>query len=524
MYTAIIVDDEVKICQLIRCLGNWEEFGIRIVDVCQDGESAYDAIVKKRPDIVLTDIRMPVYDGLEILKKAREQGLDSSFIIISGYREFEYAKLAIQYGVVDFLVKPVNGEDLNLALKKSVEEINERRQFLNMGEMISDNERNVKESFLAQLADEKEYDGGTVGGEVGKVGPLFKENIFQAVIIKTNKTALNMAKSKFSEEVLRYLEEMLRAGESVAVAKEDGVYLLLNYRAEDYENVLSQLREVIKRMKRESDIYGQFAMTIALGKQVGDIGGMRESILTARAAWQQRMLFHNNEMIAYDRLKMDAEAFSMWDDREWSGFCEALESCDQNRISVFLNGCRKKVQEIRNLSLESLFEQIRKITMEIEYKTSGEERIDINRRAETVMEELRCCDSPEELFMHVNMYASRSVREYYDRKIAMKKLPILKAEEFLSKNYMKEISLEDMASLVDLSPAYFSKLFKSVEGVNYIDYLTQVRMDRAKELLKNTDKPINAIALETGYVNEKYFRKLFKKMVGIKPSEYRKLN
>ena len=111
------------------------------------------------------------------------------------------------------------------------------------------------------------------------------------------------------------------------------------------------------------------------------------------------------------------------------------------------------------------------------------------------MEELRCCDSPEELFMHVNMYASRSVREYYDRKIAMKKLPILKAEEFLSKNYMKEISLEDMASLVDLSPAYFSKLFKSVEGVNYIDYLTQVRMDRAKELLKNTDNPINAIAL-----------------------------
>ena len=77
---------------------------------------------------------------------------------------------------------------------------------------------------------------------------------------------------------------------------------------------------------------------------------------------------------------------------------------------------------------------------------------------------------------------------------------------------------------MDLSPAYFSKLFKSVEGVNYIDYLTQVRMDRAKELLKNTDKPINAIALETGYVNEKYFRKLFKKMVGIKPSEYRKLN
>ena len=162
MYTAIIVDDEVKICQLIRCLGNWEEFGIRIVDVCQDGESAYDAIVKKRPDIVLTDIRMPVYDGLEILKKAREQGLDSSFIIISGYREFEYAKLAIQYGVVDFLVKPVNGEDLNLALKRSVEEINERRQFLNMGEMISDNERNVKESFLVQR---KYFSGGNYKDE-----------------------------------------------------------------------------------------------------------------------------------------------------------------------------------------------------------------------------------------------------------------------------------------------------------------------------------------------------------------------
>ena len=90
MYTAVIVDDELKICQLIRCLGDWEKLGIEIIDICQDGETAVESILRNRPDIVLTDIRMPVYDGLEIISQVRERELDTSFIVISGYRQFEY--------------------------------------------------------------------------------------------------------------------------------------------------------------------------------------------------------------------------------------------------------------------------------------------------------------------------------------------------------------------------------------------------------------------------------------------------
>lgn len=95
MYKAIIADDENKTCQLIQMLGKWEQFGIEIVAVCTDGEEAFQAIRKHTPDIVITDIRMPIYDGLQLIEKTKDSGLDTAFIIISGYRHFEYAQNAL---------------------------------------------------------------------------------------------------------------------------------------------------------------------------------------------------------------------------------------------------------------------------------------------------------------------------------------------------------------------------------------------------------------------------------------------
>ena len=113
MYQAVIVDDERKICNLILELGDWERLGIRVAAVCQDGEEALEQIRRLRPDIVLTDIRMPVYDGLELIRRSEEMGISAAFVIISGYKYFEYAYSALKYGVIDYLLKPIEKEQLN---------------------------------------------------------------------------------------------------------------------------------------------------------------------------------------------------------------------------------------------------------------------------------------------------------------------------------------------------------------------------------------------------------------------------
>lgn len=124
---AIIADDEPKIIDLIRLLGNWEKYGIEIVDECHDGISALESIRKHRPDLVLSDIKMPDLDGLELIRITREEQIESHFILISGYRHFEYARSAVALNVIDYLLKPIDEEQLNKTLEKACREIERSR-------------------------------------------------------------------------------------------------------------------------------------------------------------------------------------------------------------------------------------------------------------------------------------------------------------------------------------------------------------------------------------------------------------
>ena len=127
-YRMIIADDEPMLIQLIKKLGCFEQLGIQIVDECHDGEEACQSIQENKPDFVLTDIQMPVYDGLEIVEKTRQILPDTLFVLISGYRVFEYARSAIQLNVVDYLLKPVTAEQLNTVLERLCRLTDEKRR------------------------------------------------------------------------------------------------------------------------------------------------------------------------------------------------------------------------------------------------------------------------------------------------------------------------------------------------------------------------------------------------------------
>lgn len=524
MYRAIIADDESKICQLIQCLGNWKELNIEIIDTCQDGELTLESIMKHKPDIVLTDIRMPVYDGLEIIQQVRKQQMDTMFIVISGYKQFEYARQALQYGVIDFLVKPINQDDLNAALEKAIHGLVDHQNIQNVNEILNSKEQREKEALLNRLASEADIENAEKS-EIVTAEDLFKKDIFQAVILKTNKKELNLSNSKFSENLSGYLKRTVITPEAISVAKDDGIYLLLNYQCGDEEALKSELYELLKYVRQEREKYGQFEITLGIGKPVGSIGEMKNSILTAKMAWQNRILLVSREYLEYTRLNIGQGGKSdFWEEKEWATFRAAMESYNQNVIRELLGIMEMRVNQEKQLYLPGFFMHIKRIITSIERFIMDNQALLSVKRIEQLMEEFYCADTISDIFLHLNLYICKALQSYYDKKNAMKKQPIMKAEEYMNKNYMEDITLDDLAQLVGLSTAYFSKLFKSVEGVNYIDYLTQIRIDKSKKLLINTNMSIKSIASTVGYIDEKYFRKLFKKTVGIKPSEYRKLH
>ena len=122
----LIADDEIKVCRLIQHLVDWDALEMDIVGFANDGKTAYESICEKKPDIVITDIRMPVYDGLELIRRAKEVNPEINFIVISGYSQFEYAQQAIKYGVKDYLLKPLKKREL----ENSLTEIKESHESL----------------------------------------------------------------------------------------------------------------------------------------------------------------------------------------------------------------------------------------------------------------------------------------------------------------------------------------------------------------------------------------------------------
>ncbi len=141
MFKLIIADDEEKICDLIQILGEWNKFGIEVVAVCHDGEDTLNKIRKLQPDIVLTDIEMPEYNGLELIQKVREEQIGCEFILISGYKQFEYAHTALSYGVLDYILKPIDGTVLNRALATACEKIKNEKEVHSNAVALEINER-----------------------------------------------------------------------------------------------------------------------------------------------------------------------------------------------------------------------------------------------------------------------------------------------------------------------------------------------------------------------------------------------
>ena len=181
MYKALIADDENKICQLIQAMGNWDELGIEIVDICHSGDDAWESIQKKEPDIALLDIRMPVYDGLQIINKVNEKyGMSRNicFIIISGYAEFEYARQAIQYNIVNYLLKPLDKKQLNDTPQKACNSLSRKQQQVENAILLQKNRRSLQAACITDVQAGRVREGITVKELNGQYCMSFEQGSF----------------------------------------------------------------------------------------------------------------------------------------------------------------------------------------------------------------------------------------------------------------------------------------------------------------------------------------------------------
>jgi len=529
MLTAIIADDEKHIISLIRNLADWNGLGISVIGEVQDGIDALQLVRKLKPDILLTDIRMPGMDGLELSHKAKEMDSNISIVIISGHKQFDYAYGAIKYGVEDFLIKPINRAELNDVLsricRKRHANLGEAEHLLHLERKILDGESTIRKLLIEEGIKEK----GTLGtAQAALPIEAFSGGLKRKFCCFAVKFDFRGSSDSSYETILDHADTILLdyfsakgIGADLSISG-DLVACLLTLESGDSEAILRLMKNFNEELHLRLDIFPDLALTIGLGEPFGELELTPLAVREAIAAVKCKAILGAGSVIPVSRIgprtaiRTLSEEQSFRLSRILEAYSEeALRAWLENILGTDAGAYLEKPWEAVGLG-ESVFDEFRQKADQLGVNVAGE-------YWSAFAAELSNASSLGEMSATLERGIVRIVQANYEEKLNRENLPVRMAKQYMQDHLRDQIRLEDIAASATLSPAYFSSLFKKSTGINVSEYLLDMRIAEAKRLLKSSTFNISEIADQVGYSDPKHFSKVFAKATLVKPHQYRKL-
>lgn len=527
-----LVEDEVIIRSGVKKSINWEQEGYEFVGEASDGELAYPMILKEKPDILITDIRMPFMDGLELSRLVKKELPDIKILILSGYDEFEYAKKAIKIGVTEYLLKPISAAKLTEVLNAVAETIRQENE-----------EKNLLETYFAEMRGNTERDkmrlfekllmGDLSMGEILEAGERFGMNLgascYKIVLFKILANLENHV----------YAEQMVDACSSVeqAASMMEGVYVFQRgvegwaflLTAQDEKSMEESAKILYQNLKQAMKNYTQLEYFGGIGSTVPRIRSLKQSFREADRAFAARFVEEANQIIS----QKEFEKSQMEEGLKMQGVVQIGKS--REMLQKFLsNGTREEVKAFSDAYISRIEEENIRSTMVRQYVVidvcivilSFCERISSANRLQEEAEELQKMMQKIHSLSEIKKYVVRLLNEAIELRDAESGRRysdlIAAAKKEIENHYMtEEISLNTVAISVGMSPSYFSSIFSKEAGKTFVEYLTEVRIEKAKEFLMCSSMKTSEIGYEVGYKDPHYFSYIFKKVQGCSPKEYR---
>ncbi len=529
MLKVLIADDEQLICSMIIKMIPWDEMGLTVAGTADNGLETLALIREKHPDIVITDIRMPGIDGLEMIRQAMEIAPDTEFVIISGYKNFEYAHQALTMGVRHYLLKPIDRTELHDVLGRIIRSRSENEEKREGSEELAARKESYKKNarlhFLNSILQETSMEV-MESSERETEDLAFNNNRYLAFFVKADWTG----EDEIAPGILDILQSVIEreeqewACEYVNSRVRSGVISVINYPEGAKEAHPEDMETLYTRCRKEMDKFAGYSVTIGIGTEKGRISEVRESIGEATCAVKCRIRRGVGRLIFYDQLRYDKAENIFTADRK-RGNARAVESLDAEAIKSDLQELREMLHEnprYSPLCEFELIESFRNVILEVWENNQIEEKV---RNSFTLDTENLMDRSITEAQM--TQQFEDTVDRYFRMIIAERRrngqAPVRAAKAYLAAHFMDNPTLEEVAEAVSMSPSYMSTLFKKELGIGFSEYLIQLRCEEAKRLMRETTDPMSLIAEKVGYQDAKYFSRIFRKTVGIKPSEYRKL-
>ena len=567
MIKVFLVEDEYAIREGIKKSVNWEANGFELVGEAGDGEMAFPKILKTKPDILITDIRMPFMDGLELSRLVKKELPNIKIVVLSGYDDFNYAKQAISIGVEEYILKPVSGDSLMQELGKIADAIKVEKDEERAKEKYLQDMEEIRslgrQKFIHDMIDgrlsmqESIEQGRDLGIDI--TAAYYSIVLFQIFPVNINSAEITEY-SGVNEEIYSRIKEAFTESPNVYLYEQVGDVICFLQKADSSEEMDESIRNGIDNIKKIMNDYSDWMYFISVGKPVERIRDVNTSYRDASRRFAERYMldescvFYAQEDAPFKMVEKYREKFreSIEAEKKDSGDDINIKNIDISELDIsgidikmvsqktifhFLkNGTLSETEDLVDEYFASLGEDamdsmmLRQYVL-VESLLSGVAFLDSmgvsNDRSSEILGKLkdpvRYVDSAASAREYIVQMLRRLID--YRNQVSDKKYTeiIEKAKTYIQENYQnEEMSLQSVASNVNVSSNHFSAIFRKETGETFIDYLTKVRMDNAKDLLTCTSMKTSEIGFEVGYRDPHYFSYIFKKTQGMSPKEYRR--
>ena len=503
MYKVMLVDDEKLIIEGLKNIIDWKEVGLEVVETALNGKEAFDKFNENKIDIIITDINMPQVTGLELIKYIRDIDLNVKFVILTGYDEFNYAKEAIKYDVNNYILKPINEEELKDTLINIVRELDKKnkrdieildknrkllqyingnldREFIYSIEKILNIDIYSKKYTVASIHITSEYDGD-----------LFSN--IRDIIDNNTSNGYEILNSNEGQAVL------INSWDN-NIEKKD----IINY----YENIKNK---IIKKL--ESYIF------IAIGEVVDKITEIDVSYDIAKELKKYSLTEEKNSCIYLDLIKDKKE--------KRITFKEEIDILNKYIIERDIVEIERIVGEIidnEELTPRNIYDFSIKVIILID-EISNELKINRNYKSDNLSSTIvdLCNENTRE---SINTFIISEIKEIVDIMSSNdnKYSPVIQQIiNIVEEKYYEELSLKTLSYKYNINSSYLGQIFSKEVGMSFSEYLNKIKNLKAKDLILNTNMKINDIAKMVGYIDSSYFYRKFKKYYGVSPSTLREM-
>jgi two-component system response regulator YesN len=523
----LIVDDEYLIRDGLARSIDWATLGFDLVEIAEHGVEALEMIDKTMPDLILTDVRMPFMDGLELIKSVKARYPELCVIIISGHEEFSYAKTALQLDAFDYVLKPINLLELEIVIKKAIVHINlqdeRNKEICNIKSQILTYIPILKERFILDIIFGK-LSNNQIASNTLEFG--FNPNHYYiTAFIEVDGSFCNPSDLSVEgqKKLEMYFENDLNNTSSTFICNISTHEYLLLLSSDIQTKLEDELIKIVSVILDKGTEYS-LSLTISTGSTVTSINDLRLSYENSILTSNGKFMSGGNRILLFSELEKQSSLNNM-ESYDISAFKNALVFSDKKSILDEFNKIRSLVllqkqpsKIVLQLLCFNIFLECRRALQE-----QGAEVEVIIENPQENFQKLLDQPSYEIMFDHLESLVVE-ILDYRDElRFKQYSFDVDKAKKFIKINYKDvTLSLKSISKHINMSACYFSVIFKKEAGITYINYLTSIRVEKAKDLLLNSDLKVYEVAYEVGYDNPTYFSTLFKKLTGISPFDYKK--